>query len=87
METYSSVDLLKCGVHKYVSSDDFEILLFAYAYGDEPVEVVDLARGEAIPARVLSDLVNPKVTKTAFNAPFELACLNAHFAKQGKPSD
>jgi DNA polymerase len=87
LETYSSVDLPKCGVAKYVASDDFEILLFAYCYDDGPIEVVDLAQGEAIPESVLSDLVDPKVTKSAFNAPFEIACLNAHFAKKAKSSE
>ena len=84
LETYSSADLSKCGVAKYASSDDFEILLFAYCYDDGPVEVVDLAQGEVIPARVISDLTNPKVIKSAFNSSFEIFCLNAHFAKQVK---
>jgi DNA polymerase len=82
LETFSSVDLPRCGVAKYVSSEDFEILLFAYAYDDGPVEVVDLAQGESIPPCVVSDLTDPKILKSAFNASFEIACLNAHFAKR-----
>ena len=46
LETYSSVDLKKCGVARYVESPDFEITLLGYAFDDEPVQVVDLARGE-----------------------------------------
>ena len=49
LETYSSVDLVKCGVYPYVESSDFEILLFAYSVNEGPVEVVDLAMGETVP--------------------------------------
>lgn len=79
LETYSSVDLKKCGVHKYAESDDFEILLFAFAFDDEPVQVVDLAQGEPLPQRVLDALSDPGVVKTAYNAAFEIACLSKHF--------
>lgn len=81
LETFSSVDLKRCGVHKYVESPDFEILLFGYAFDDEPVQVVDLARGEELPGRVLEALFDYKVTKTAYNAAFEIACLERHFGK------
>lgn len=81
LETYSSVDLKKCGVHKYVESSDFEILLFGYAFDDEPAQVVDLARGQTLPNRVLEALFDYKVTKTAYNAAFEIACLDRHFGK------
>lgn len=77
VETYSSVDLAKCGVHKYAASPDFEILLFAYAYDDDPVTVIDLASGEDIPAEIINDLLDSDVLKTAFNAPFEMTCLAA----------
>lgn len=40
LETYSSVDLSKCGVYKYSESPDFEILLFAYSVDGGPVEVL-----------------------------------------------
>ena len=81
LETYSDVDLKKCGVHRYVESPAFEILLLAFAFDDEPVSVVDLARGEAIGRRVLDALVSPDVTKTAFNAQFEMACLGRHLSR------
>ena len=76
LETYSDVDLKKCGVHKYVESDNFEVMLFAYAFDDEAVEVIDLASGEKIPYWLLLKLYDPTVTKTAYNAAFEIACLN-----------
>ena len=76
LETYSDVDLKKCGVHKYVESDNFEVLLFAYAFDDEPVKVIDFASGEKIPYELYLKLYDPKVTKTAYNAAFEIACLN-----------
>jgi DNA polymerase len=82
LETYSSVDLPKCGVHKYVESSDFEILLFGYAYNDEPVHVIDLAQGERIPPQVLRDLRDPTITKAAYNAAFEIACLSKQLGVQ-----
>ena len=83
LETYSSVDLKKCGVHKYVESDDFEILLLAYAFDDEAVRVLDLAQGclESEYQRVVSALKDPRITKTAYNAAFELACLSKHLGE------
>lgn len=81
LESYSSVDLKKCGAHKYVESDDFEVLLFGYAFDDEPVQVIDLAQGEALPQRVLDALKDPTVIKAAYNAAFELACLSKHFGE------
>ncbi|GIM47008.1 DNA polymerase [Collibacillus ludicampi] len=79
LETYSSIDLTKCGVYRYVESPDFEILLFAYAYDDEPVTVIDLTAFEDLPEQVLHDLTNPAVIKTAFNANFERVCIGKHF--------
>jgi len=76
LETYSDVDLKKCGVHKYVESDNFEVMLFAYAFGDSDVNVIDFAAGEKIPYELLLKLYDPTVIKTAYNAAFEIACLN-----------
>lgn len=83
LETYSSVDLKKCGVHKYVESDDFEILLLAYAFDDEAVRVLDLAQGclESEYARVVAAIKDVNVTKAAYNAAFELACLSKHLGE------
>ena len=79
IETYSSVDIRKSGLYKYVQSPDFEILLFAYAYDDNPVQIVDLAGGEKIPYFTVMDLHRPEVKKTAFNAAFEYYCLSKFF--------
>jgi DNA polymerase len=79
IETYSSVDLPSSGVYAYTSSPDFEILLFGYAFNDEPVNVVDLAQGEELPAKILEALSDPNIIKTAYNANFERTCIARHF--------
>lgn len=76
IETYSSVDIAKSGVYAYTEAEDFQILLFGYAFDDDPVQVVDLASGEELPNRVLQAIVNPGIIKTAFNANFERICLS-----------
>ncbi|WP_331488017.1 hypothetical protein [Caminicella sporogenes] len=79
IETYSSVDLTRCGVYKYTESPDFEILLFGYAFDDEEVKVIDLAQGEKVPEEVMTALTNPATIKIAFNANFERTCISKHF--------
>ena len=76
LETYSDIDLKKCGVYKYASSPNFEILLFGYSINNGPVEVIDLAQGENIPEYILKALVDDEVTKWAYNASFERICLS-----------
>ena len=73
LETYSPVDIRSCGLYKY--AENSEILLFAYAYDDEPVQVVDLICGDVLPDTVWQDITNPAVRKTAFNAAFEMHIL------------
>lgn len=95
LETYSSVDLVKCGVYPYVESPDFEILLFAYSVNEGPVEVVDLAMGETVPMEVLLALTDDSIEKWAYNASFERVCLSAwlrqhypeHFVSYSIPED
>jgi DNA polymerase bacteriophage-type len=79
IETFSSVDLPACGVYRYVESSDFEILLFAYAYDDEPVQIIDLTAFEDVPEQVMHDLTDASVLKTAYNANFERTCIGKHF--------
>ena len=79
IETYSSVDLVKSGVYNYCESEDFEILLLAYAIDVEDVQIIDLASGEKMPERLLHALVDPAVIKTAYNANFERTCLSKYF--------
>ena len=76
LESFSSAPLNKCGVYKYASSPDFEILLFGYSVDGGPVQVVDFTAGEQLPTEVLSALTDSAVTKWAFNAQFERVCLS-----------
>lgn len=85
IETYSSVDLVRSGVYAYTAAEDFEVLLFAYAFDDEPVQMVDLASGESIPETVVAALTDSTVVKTAFNANFERTCLARHFGREMPP--
>ncbi len=75
IETYSPNDI-SFGVYKYCESEEFEILLFSYAYDFGEVHVVDLASGEKIPDDVVLDLRSDEVIKHAYNAQFEITCLN-----------
>ena len=77
IETYSSLILPEVGVYAYSAAPDFRILLFGYAYNDEPVRVLDLACGETLPEKLVQDIKSPRVTKMAHNAQFERVCLSA----------
>ena len=85
IETYSDVDLTKCGVYAYCDSPQFEILLFAYAFDEEETEIIDLACGEHLPQRVLDALEDTAVIKTAFNAAFERTCISKYLGKKLPP--
>ena len=78
IETYSDQNLAKCGVYRYVESPAFEILLFSYSVDGTPVQIVDLACGETIPADVVAALTDDSVIKWAFNASFERICLSRY---------
>lgn len=79
IETFSSVDIKKAGLYKYVQSPDFQILLFAYSVNGQPTRIVDLAQGEKIPADIEAALANPHVTKHAYNAAFEWYSLSKFY--------
>lgn len=79
IETYSSVDLIESGVYKYVSAPDFKILLFAYAFDDEEVKIIDIAQGEEVPDIVLQTLHDENILKTAYNANFERTCISKFY--------
>ena len=95
VETFSSVDLNKCGVYRYCASQDFEILLFGYSVDHGPVRTIDLASGEKIPEEILRALTDPAITKWAFNCNFERVCLSTYlrrnypqyFKSYGSPED
>ena len=95
LETYSDVDIGKCGVYKYAESDQFEILLFGVSIDGSPVRVYDLASCEVLPEDILTALSDENVTKWAFNASFERICLSnwlkryypQHFTGYSIPED
>lgn len=76
LETYSSVDLGKSSVYRYVESPDFDILLLGFSADGSQVQVVDLAQGEQIPPEIIDALSDERVHKWAFNANFERVCLS-----------
>ena len=85
IETYSGESLADCGVHRYAEHPDFQILLFAYAFDEAPVTVMDLAQGATLPAPVLRALTDPKVVKVAHNATFERTCIGRMLGKELDP--
>lgn len=84
LETYSDVNITKCGAYKYAESDEFEILLFGVSVDGGPVVVYDLACGDTIPEEILAALSDENVTKWAFNASFERICLS-NWLKKHRP--
>ena len=84
LETYSNIDISKCGAYKYAESENFEILLFGVSIDGSPVKVYDLACGDTIPDEILAALSDENVTKWAFNAAFERICLS-NWLKKHRP--
>ena len=84
LETYSDVDLSTCGVYRYVEGD-FHILLFAYAFDDDPVQIIDMASGEELPQEIVDAIVDDGVVKAAWNAQFERTCLSQFFGTRLSP--
>lgn len=78
IETFSDVDLIRCGVYKYADSPDFEMLLFAYAVDDGDVHIIDIAGGEELPEEIIQVIKSDTVVKTAYNAQFERVCLSRY---------
>lgn len=95
LETYSDVDVKKCGNYKYAESPNFDILLFAVSVNNGPVTIYDLVSGEELPEEILKALIDDSVTKWAFNAAFERICLSwwmkrhtpGHFKGYGSEKD
>ena len=85
IESFSDVDLVKCGVYAYADSPAFEILLFAYSFDGGETQIIDLAQGEKLPAEVEDAIFDVSVTKTAYNANFERTCLSKHFGRYIPP--
>ena len=85
LESFSDIDLIKCGVYAYADSPAFEILLFAYSFDGGETQIIDLAQGEKFPAEVEEAIFDVSVTKTAYNANFERTCLSKHFGRYIPP--
>ncbi len=85
IESFSDVDLVKCGVYAYADSPAFEILLFAYSFDGGETQIIDLAQGEKLPAEVEEAIFDVSVTKTAYNANFERTCLSKYFGRYIPP--
>ncbi|MBT1017583.1 DNA polymerase [Canibacter sp. lx-72] len=85
IETFSEVNLGRAGMYRYAYDPSFELLLLSYSWDAGPVQTIDVASGESIPADVLAALDDPGITKWAFNAAFERTCLSAHLGRQLSP--
>lgn len=88
LETYSSVDIKTAGLHAYVESDDFEILLLAYAWGNDPVRVLDLTGPEPDElSDIIACLLDSGTVKAAHNAAFERTCLVKYTGHYMRPEE
>ena len=89
LETYSSAEISKTGAFKYVESDDFEIMLLAYAWDDEPVRVLDLLdpNGHDEMPDIMSGILDPGIVKVAHNSAFERACLRKYTGRYLPPEE
>lgn len=86
IETFSDVDLIKCGVYHYADSTNFTILLFAYSIDDGEIHIIDIASGDKFPEEIIEAIKSDTVIKTAFNAQFERVCLSKHLGILLDPS-
>lgn len=66
-ETFSEVDIGKCGSYRYIEDNSTEVLLLTYAFGDEPVKCVDLASGDPWPEEFLAAYDDPDTLLVAHN--------------------
>lgn len=92
IETYSSNDILKCGVYKYVEAKDFEILIIAYSIDGGSVSAIDMTMLDDTEFHASYEtfkiaLFDPNVKKHAFNANFERTCLAKHFDADMPPEE
>jgi DNA polymerase len=81
IETFSDIDLGKCGVYRYAESPSFDILLFSYSMDDGQIKLIDLASGEKLPEEIVNALMDASIIKTAFNANFERVCLMKYLCR------
>ena len=93
IETYSSIDLSKTGVYRYVEAPDFDILLIGFSIDGGPVEVIDCTarhnnyEEEKKMVQFKKHLYDPECIKKAFNANFERTCLAKWLGKEMPPEE
>ena len=88
VETYCDLDIKEVGAYRYCTHPSFEILLFAYAFDDEAVEIIDFMNDEVLPFDVVGALDDKDILKTAFNANFERnAISNDMYYPDGMPPE
>jgi len=85
LETYSDIDITKCGAYRYVESPQFSILLFAYALQGDPVMIIDLTDTK-LPQNIIDMLTDPQVIKISHNANFERICLHKFLGSRMDPA-
>lgn len=86
IETFSSVDIKKAGAFRYTEAPDFEILLVAYAWDNEPVRVLqDFFLGNPEAEAIEQALFDPSVVKVAHNSAFERAAFSRHLGRDMPP--
>lgn len=85
IETFSGVDIRAAGLYPYIESDDFEVLLIAYAFGDDEVRVLDACDWSDELVRLIGAIASPRVTKCAHNNAFERTALGKHLGKYLPP--
>ena len=85
IETYGETDIKKCGSFRYIEDPAFEVMLLGFAYDNEPVEVLDLLCGDAVPKSLLKDLYDPRIIKTGWNNAFERYAFWKHFRQYCPP--
>lgn len=76
VQTYGGEEVARVGVYCYSERHDFRGLLLGYAMDDGPVQIVDIAHGETIPAEVRKALFDSGVAKVALNARYARICLS-----------
>lgn len=84
-ETFSTVDIGKCGSYRYMDDPSFEPLLLSYAMNDEPVKLVDFTHDEEWPEEFLAALYDPAITKIAWNCAFERNVIYTALGKYTPP--
>lgn len=84
-ETFSTVDIGKCGSYRYMDDPSFEPLLLSYAMNDDPVKLVDFTHDEEWPEEFLAALYDPAITKIAWNCAFERNVIYTALGKYTPP--